>query len=165
MCLKFPHNICISQKYSESLYESPDLPIDARNSAALLASKVYYYLEEYDEALTFALGAGSAFQPDSSIPGDDEYIETLICGRHLYAHRLSSLSYAFAAKAIDRYIEARAEEQPGTQAKVDPRLQDIIESIFSHCIRNGEYKQVRLTLVSNLTVSAERAYCRPSVSL
>jgi hypothetical protein len=65
--------------YSESLYESPDLPIEARNSAALLTSKVYYYLEEYDEALSFALGAGTAFQQDSNIPGDDEYIETLIC--------------------------------------------------------------------------------------
>jgi 26S proteasome regulatory subunit N2 len=70
----------VSQEYSESLYENPDLPIEARNSAALLASKVYYYLEEYDEALTFALGAGNAFQPDSSMPGDEEYIETLICG-------------------------------------------------------------------------------------
>ncbi|KAI0004235.1 26S proteasome regulatory complex non-ATPase subcomplex Rpn2/Psmd1 subunit [Russula compacta] len=107
----------------ESLYESQDLPIEARNSAALLSSKVYYYLEEYDEALTFALGAGNAFQQDGSIPGDEEYIETLI------------------SKAIDRYIESRAEEQSGTQAKVDPRLQDIIESIFSQCIQNGEYKQ------------------------
>ena len=41
---------------------------------------MYYYLEEYDEALTFALGAGNAFQPDRSTPGDEEYIETLICG-------------------------------------------------------------------------------------
>jgi 26S proteasome regulatory subunit N2 len=73
-------NVYVSQGYSESLYESPDLPLEARNSAALLASKVYYYLEEYDEALTFALGAGNAFQPDSSMPGDEEYIETLICG-------------------------------------------------------------------------------------
>ncbi len=75
-----PHiRVCISQRCSEFLYESPDLPTEARNSAALLASKVYYYLEEYDEALTFALGAGNAFQQDSGIPGDDEYIETLIC--------------------------------------------------------------------------------------
>jgi 26S proteasome regulatory subunit N2 len=43
---------------------------------------VYYYLEEYDEALTFAFGAGNAFQQDSSLPGDDEYIETLICERY-----------------------------------------------------------------------------------
>lgn len=88
---------CVSQSYSESLYESPDLPIEARNSAALLASKVYYYLEEYDEALTFALGAGSAFQPDSNIPGDDEYIETLICGLYLCAHK-HSLTSAFCSQ-------------------------------------------------------------------
>src|SRR6267142_2407539 len=87
-------NVYGSQEYSESLYESPDLPIEARNSAALLASKAYYYLEEY--------------------------------------------------------IEARVEEQPGAQAKIDPRLQDIIESIFSHCIRNGEYKQVSPSRVSIL---------------
>ncbi|KAH9175458.1 26S proteasome regulatory complex non-ATPase subcomplex Rpn2/Psmd1 subunit [Lactarius sanguifluus] len=107
----------------ESLYESSDLPLEARHSAALLASKVYYYLEEYDEALSFALGAGTAFQQDSILPGDDEYVETLI------------------SKAIDRYIESRTEEQSGAQSKVDPRLQDIIENIFSRCIQNGEYKQ------------------------
>jgi len=58
---------------------------------------VYYYLEEYDEALTFALGAGGAFQPDSSIPGDDEYIETLICGFYLQVHKLS-LTSAFCSQ-------------------------------------------------------------------
>jgi len=125
---------------SEALYESPDLPIEARNSAALLASKVYYYLEEYDEALTFALGAGNAFQQDSIIPGDEEYIETLTCEPYSVMQGLS-LSSAVAAKAIDRYIESRTGEQSGTLIKVDPRLQDIIESIFSHCIQNGEYKQ------------------------
>lgn len=73
-------DIYFSREHSESLYESSDLPLEARHSAALLASKVYYYLEEYDEALSFALGAGTAFQQDSSLPGDDEYVETLICG-------------------------------------------------------------------------------------
>jgi 26S proteasome regulatory subunit N2 len=101
---------------------------------------VYYYLEEYDEALTFAFGAGNAFQQDSGTPGDEEYIETLICEPYPELHRLP-LNSAVPAKAIDRYIEARAEEQSGTQAKVEPRLQDIIEGIFSHCIQNGEYKQ------------------------
>lgn len=131
----------ISQHCRESLYESPDLPIEARNSAALLASKVYYYLEEYDEALSFALGAGTAFQQDSSIPGDDEYLETLIC-ESFPKRRRHLLNVVVTAKAIDRYIEARTEEQSGALSKVDPRLQDIIESIFSRCIQNGEYKQV-----------------------
>ena len=65
--------------FSESLYESSELPKDARNVAALLASKVYYYLGEYDEALSFALGAGPAFSADIQAPGSEEYTETIIC--------------------------------------------------------------------------------------
>jgi len=126
---------------------------------------VYYYLEEYDEALTFALGAGNSFQQDSGIPGDDEYIETLICELYLYPeiHGLA-LNPAISAKAIDRYIESRTEDQSGTQAKVDPRLQDIIEGIFSQCIQNGEYKQVGLSpVVYMCPLLAELARHRPSV--
>ena len=64
---------------SESLYEGEGLPQEAHDSAALLASKVYYYLGEYDEALSFALGAGSAFVADSRNPGAEEYVETVVC--------------------------------------------------------------------------------------
>jgi 26S proteasome regulatory subunit N2 len=63
----------------ESLYESDDFPKEARHSAALLASKVYYFLGEYDEALSFALGAGSAFQAEARAHGSGEYVETVIC--------------------------------------------------------------------------------------
>lgn len=63
----------------ESLYESDDLPTETRDSAALLASKIYYFLGEYDEALSFALGAGSAFQAETRAPGAEEYIETIVC--------------------------------------------------------------------------------------
>ena len=61
------------------MYEGEGLPQEARDSAALLASKVYYYLGEYDEALSFALGAGSAFEHDSRVPGAEEYVETVVC--------------------------------------------------------------------------------------
>lgn len=64
---------------SESLYESDELPQDARDAAALLASKVYYYLGEYDEALSFALNAGTAFETEGITPGAEEYVETVIC--------------------------------------------------------------------------------------
>lgn len=64
---------------SESLYESDELPKQAHDAAALLASKVYYYLGEYDEALSFALGAGSAFEAESRVPGAEEYVETVVC--------------------------------------------------------------------------------------
>ncbi|KAF8140347.1 26S proteasome regulatory complex non-ATPase subcomplex Rpn2 Psmd1 subunit [Boletus edulis] len=108
--------------YSESLYESDQLPKIARDVAALLASKVYYYLGEYDEALSFALGAGSAFEEEARNYNSSEYIETVI------------------SKAIDRYILQRSEEAfIGT--KIDSPLQSIIESIFQRCIDEGEYRQ------------------------
>lgn len=107
----------------EALYETDEFPKPARDAAALLASKVYYFLGEYDEALSFALGAGSAFQAETRKLGSEEYVETII------------------SKAIDKYIEVRTEEQSGSKAKVDSRLQAIIESIFNRCIAEGEYKQ------------------------
>ncbi|KAG6853583.1 hypothetical protein C0991_003107 [Blastosporella zonata] len=107
----------------ESLYESDDLSKEARCSAALLASKVYYFLGEYDEALSFALGAGDAFAQEARNYGSEEFVETVI------------------SKAIDRYIQARAEERDGSLEKIDQRLQDIIKTIFDRCIVDGEYKQ------------------------
>ncbi len=56
------------------------------------------------------------------------------------------------AKAIDRYIEARSAEQSGSKEKMDPRLQSTIEGIFSRCVAEGEFKQVRpiwLNKISN----------------
>ncbi|KAI0721359.1 26S proteasome regulatory complex non-ATPase subcomplex Rpn2/Psmd1 subunit [Cerioporus squamosus] len=105
----------------ESLYESEQLPQEAHDSAALLASKVYYYLGDYEEALSFALGAGSAFENDTRSPGTEEYVETVV------------------SKAIDRYIQSRLKEQ--AEGKIDSRLQGIIEGIFRRCIADGEYKQ------------------------
>ncbi|KAG9314283.1 26S proteasome regulatory complex non-ATPase subcomplex Rpn2 Psmd1 subunit [Chiua virens] len=108
--------------HSESLYESDQLPKPSRDLAALLASKVYYYLGEYDEALSFALGAVSAFEAEARDSNSIEYVETVI------------------SKAIDRYISQRSEEVL-TGTKIDPRLQTIIESIFRRCIDEGEHMQ------------------------
>ncbi|KAJ3883307.1 D-isomer specific 2-hydroxyacid dehydrogenase [Lentinula edodes] len=108
----------------ESLYDNDDMPKDARDSAALLASKVYYFLGEYVESLSFALGAGNAFEAESRVLGSEEYVETVM------------------SMAIDKYIELCTEEQASSkQDKIDPRLQRIIENIFTRCISEGEYKQ------------------------
>lgn len=63
----------------ESFYESTELPKVARDFAALLASKVYYFLGEYDESLSFALGAGKAFEEETFKQGMEEYVETIVC--------------------------------------------------------------------------------------
>ncbi|KAF4623012.1 hypothetical protein D9613_001708 [Agrocybe pediades] len=107
----------------EALYESDELPKPARDAAALVASKVYYFLGEYDEALSFALGSGNAFQAEARVPGSEEYVETIV------------------SKAIDRYVQARSDEQSGSKEKIDSRLQTMIEGIFNRCISEGEFKQ------------------------
>ena len=50
-----------------------------RKLAALVASKVYYHLGEYDESMMFALGAGDLFE----ITAKNEYVETIICNNYL----------------------------------------------------------------------------------
>lgn len=43
-------------RHSEALYEDESFP--KRELAALVAAKVYYQLQEYNESMVFALGAG-----------------------------------------------------------------------------------------------------------
>lgn len=106
---------------------------------------MYYFLGEYDEALSFALGAGSAFQAEARAHGAGEYVETVICecqtpcpGPQINLMLFTHLQ----ANAIDRYVTLRTEEPSGSSTKIDARLQAIIESIFDRCIEEGEYRQV-----------------------
>ena len=57
----------------EILYEREKF--SQRQLAALVASKVYYHLGEYQDALTFALGAGKLFD----LNAQSDYVETIIC--------------------------------------------------------------------------------------
>ncbi|EMC94804.1 hypothetical protein BAUCODRAFT_36065 [Baudoinia panamericana UAMH 10762] len=76
----------------EALYE--DENFSHRELAALVLSKVYYQLQEYNEAMVFALGAGKHFDLENA----DEYEETIV------------------AKCIDTYIALCAMHNPPTSA-------------------------------------------------
>jgi 26S proteasome regulatory subunit N2 len=56
----------------EALYEDESFP--ERSLAALVASKVYYHLQEYNESMVLALGAGKLFKLENG----GEYEETII---------------------------------------------------------------------------------------
>ncbi|KAL9599113.1 MAG: hypothetical protein Q9219_004071 [cf. Caloplaca sp. 3 TL-2023] len=56
----------------EALYEDPSFP--DRELAALVAAKVYYNLQEYNESMIFALGAGKLFNIDH----EGEFEDTII---------------------------------------------------------------------------------------
>lgn len=83
--------------HSEALYEDESFP--ERQLAALVLAKVYYHLQEYDESMAFALGAGELFKLDN----EGEFEETIIskcvdtyisvsAARHSTSHDASSLS-------------------------------------------------------------------------
>ncbi|CAG8455290.1 13893_t:CDS:10 [Ambispora leptoticha] len=103
----------------EILYE--DEEFSQRELSALVASKVYYHLGEFEDSLTFALGAGTLFDASSK----SEYVETII------------------SKCIDRYINLRVEsyENPTSGIEIDPRLEEVVERMFQRCYDDGEFKQ------------------------
>lgn len=81
-----------------------------RELASLVASKIFFHLEEHDQALRLGLGAGSYFD----VSAKTEFVETLV------------------AKAIDQYIHLREDKPQGEDAPpMDPRLEAIVEKMFN----------------------------------
>lgn len=72
----------------EALYEDPSFP--ERELAALVAAKIYYHLQEYNESMVFALGAGKLFDLDK----EGEFEDTII------------------SKCVDTYIALSAAAPP-----------------------------------------------------
>ena len=111
---------------------------------ALLTIQVYFHLGEYDEALSFALGAGDLL----NLSAKTEFVETIICAT-------PPLRLLISAKCVDKYIEIQTlvhdvvvigddvsvvygDEAP----KLDPRLEHVVDRMFDRCIEDKDYKQV-----------------------
>ncbi|KAJ1735867.1 proteasome regulatory particle base subunit [Coemansia biformis] len=99
----------------EILYEDESFP--HRELAALVASKIYFHLGEFDDALGFALGAGELF----SLTDTSAYVQTVV--NH----------------AVDKYIELRVADEG---AEIDSRLVAVVERMFERCFETKEYAQV-----------------------
>ncbi|CAO2817003.1 unnamed protein product [Amaranthus hypochondriacus] len=99
----------------ESLYEEGEL------SAALVVSKVFYFLGELNDSLSYALGAGTLFD----VSEDSDYVRSLL------------------DKALDEYASLRnkAAESNEDAANIDPRLEAIVEKMLEKCIVEGRYQQ------------------------
>ena len=104
----------------EIFYEDESFP--QRKLASLIASKVYYHLGEFDDSLTFALGAAELFEVDSV--QSSEFVNTII------------------AKCIDKYTELRVKNLTAPAPEtIDPRLEAIVNGMFEKCFKDKEYKQ------------------------
>lgn len=73
----------------EALYEDESFP--ERGLAALVASKIYYNLREYDESMIFALGAGKLFNIDQEGEFEDTIIGLSIGTLRSYFHPIVRL--------------------------------------------------------------------------
>lgn len=104
----------------ESLYE--DEQFHQRQLAALVASKVFYYLGELNDSLIYALGAGPLFD----VSEDSEYVQTLV------------------AKCVDEYIALSvkaSESSESDKSPLDPRLVAIVERMLDKCMQDGKFQQ------------------------
>lgn len=98
---------------SETLYE--DEKFQNRALAAVVASKVFYHLEDLDDALKYALGAGDLFD----VTQTTQYVQTLV------------------SKCIDEYISLRK----AGKDDIDQRLVSVVERMFERCFDAAKYKQ------------------------
>ncbi|KAL9330299.1 hypothetical protein ACSQ67_005302 [Phaseolus vulgaris] len=111
----------------ESLHEDEEFDQHQRQLAALLVSKVFYYLGELNDSLSYALGAGPLFD----VSEDSDYVHTLL------------------AKAIDEYasLKSKAAESSDESINMDPRLEAIVERLLDKCIVDGKYQQAMGTAI------------------
>ncbi|XP_036674254.3 26S proteasome non-ATPase regulatory subunit 1 [Drosophila suzukii] len=103
----------------EMLHEDRSFP--ENKLAGMVASKVFYHLGSFEDALTYALGAGDLFDVNAR----NEYTETII------------------AKCIDFYIAQRVEfiENPKEASTVDERLEGIVNRMIQRCLDDNQFRQ------------------------
>ncbi|KIW07146.1 uncharacterized protein PV09_02016 [Verruconis gallopava] len=128
--------VAVSLGQIEALYEDDSFP--ERELAALVASKVYYQLQEYDESMRFALGAGKLFNIDQ--PG--EFENTIIM------------------KCIDTYIALSVLHNPPTPASSTDKRDLQLSTSFSG---NSEGASTSAGITSPTTPFSQSAL--PSKSL
>lgn len=99
--------------------------------------QVFYHLGELDQALTYALGAGSLFD----ITEQTEYVQTILCKPTCCSLCRSALSvginvmHILAARCVDLYLEQRNQEAASSdKVNIDGRLVAIVERMFERFV-------------------------------
>ncbi|KAJ3350230.1 proteasome regulatory particle base subunit [Allomyces javanicus] len=115
---QFWAEIADSLAHIEILFE--DTKFQYRQLAALVAAKVYYHLGEFDDSVTFALGAGELFD----LNAQSQFVETII------------------AKCIDKYIALRTKQFESNElVDIPAALEQVVERMFQRCFDHEEYRQ------------------------
>jgi 26S proteasome regulatory subunit N2 len=109
--------ICDSLPLIEELSEDTTFP--AADLAAAVASKCFFHLQEYNEALRLALCAGKYFD----ISAKNEYIETIL------------------SKCIDEYKSLRLQLESDPSVTIDPKMENVMEQMFQRCYKDHCFDQ------------------------
>jgi len=118
---EFWAEISDSVKQIEVLNENTDFP--ARELAALVASKVFFHIGAFEQAMQYALQAGSLFD----INDNSQYTRTLVL------------------KCIDEYIRQQNEDKKDDDSMSTSdiplqALQKVVEEVLNQAISTGEHR-------------------------
>lgn len=100
----------------EQLFE--DNQFTHRELAALLASKIYYNLGDYDAAVKYSLLAGKTFNTNEN----SEFVETIV------------------SKCIESYIKLSQSKYSDSSVVIDKQLTLIFETMLNKCVEDKEIK-------------------------
>lgn len=92
-----------------------DASFPERQLAALVLSKVFFHMEQWEASIKMALLSGPLFDINDR----------------------SIFNQTIRTKAIDRYVASKATGSP-----VDPALESIVEGMIRMCLEEGDYEQV-----------------------
>ena len=106
----------------EELYE--DESFEKRSLAALIISKVYYNLGDFDASVKYSLYAGNDFD----IEEQSQYIETIVSQCINLYNSLSQKKFVGEVNGDAKSVE------------IDPRLKGIFERMLEKCVKAGEFK-------------------------
>ena len=112
------HEISDALPKIESLADEETFP--ERALAASVGSKVFFHLEEYDDALRLALEAGDKFD----ILQESKYVQTLV---HKCIDTYTAQKVAIMEKKLD--------------IKIDERMEAILNRKFEQCYAENKFKQ------------------------
>ncbi|OII73307.1 proteasome cyclosome repeat family protein [Cryptosporidium andersoni] len=122
----------------ESCYE--DESFSNRELAALLASKVYFHLEDYNEALKYLLSCTKLFDPSENNP----YTQCMVVKCVDEFIRVCNDSYK-KTESVDKSDKDKSNSNSNNlyyyneSDKVDLRLEEILSDLIKRCTANGNY--------------------------
>jgi 26S proteasome regulatory subunit N2 len=103
----------------EGLYSRKEIPMKL-TLLALILSKIYYNLEDYNSAIEWALEAGDKF----NLKEKTQYVNTIL------------------QRILEKYIQIRKNNFFNEEKQnIDERINKIVESIFEKCLENNEVNQ------------------------